>query len=113
MLREVLWLGTLVLLVFALLVGLSVLRDIFTEGKERYRSGGKPGPDGPPSEPEEGNGRAAGGSESGVDRSAEPEGGRSAGGVGTTASGESVVCSSCNTRNDPAYTYCQECTERL
>lgn len=104
MLGLVLWLGTLLLLLVGLIVGLSVVRNIFDEGKERYRSGGtkeseETGARGPAGAPGE-----SGQSVAGADPSVNATSGEAA---------EIVVCNACNTRNDASYTYCQECTQRL
>ena len=115
MIELALWLGTVLLLLAGLLIGLSVLRDIFIEGVQRHRSGGNSESGDRTGEPRETGGEPR----DRADTSGESTGpATDAGGVATAGRNGStktatVVCNTCETRNDAAYTFCQECTQRL
>ena len=113
MIELAIWLGTLLLLFVGLLIGLYVLRNIFYEGIERQRSGSKPESPGEGSESEaEASGNARGASERGISASGPSPSAMPTSTVGADTE-EAVVCSTCETRNEATYTYCQECTQRL
>jgi len=105
-----------VLLLVGLLIGLSVLKDIFVEGAQRHRSRGS-------SEPPEGTGDSGEtGGDSRESAGAANESGRSITDTGRAASrsgsggattADIVVCDACETKNDAGYTFCQECLQRL
>lgn len=97
-----LWLGTVILLLFAFIVGLHVLRDIFHEGKDRYQSESNR----ESSEPTGREGHTVHRSLDGTDEAGRP----SSPARGTEGT---VICNNCKTANDSEYTFCQECTERL
>lgn len=110
MIELAIWVGTLLLLFIGLLIGLYVLRSIFYEAIERQRSGKPESPGDTGDSDAEAPGSASGAGEPGISAQAYPPAIHS---DDEDATQDTVVCSACGTENEPSYTYCQECTQRL
>ena len=115
MIELALWVGTVLLLLVGLLIGLSVLKAIFIEGVQRQRSGGNSDSGDRTGEPRETSGEPRDRADTLGESTGPATDAGSAATAGRSGSNETatVVCNACETRNDAAYTFCQECTQRL